>query len=147
MIEVSFKTSDELRNRDWDSLLDSISGSHFEQTSGWGAVKARYGWQVRRILANMDGTPIGGVQVLTRRIGHLGTIGYVPRGPAVLPAHEGLDRQLATQVGQIASKESWLYCVFDYPYESHALAADMTALGYSRHLPGLPPSGLLTATY
>jgi lipid II:glycine glycyltransferase (peptidoglycan interpeptide bridge formation enzyme) len=109
-------------------------------------VKARYGWQVLRILASGDGVPVGGVQALTRRVGRLGTIGYVARGPAVLPGHDDLEERLAAQVTQIARKELWLYCVFDYPYQSHSLAAAMAADGFIPHPAGIPPSGLLSAT-
>ena len=143
---VTYQVSRQLRDPIWDALLASAPGSHFEQTSGWGAVKARYGWQVLRILASADGMLVGGVQALTKPIGRLGTIGYVARGPTVLPGHEGLDRLLAAQVGRIARNERWLYGVFNYPYSAHALAADMIASGYVVHPPGIPPSGLLTAT-
>ena len=146
LARVAFQISHQLRDPIWDALLASIPGSHFEQTSGWGAVKARYGWQVLRILASAGGETVGGVQILTRRIGRLGTIGYVARGPVVLPGHDGLDTLLAAQVSQIARREWWLYCVFDYPYESHALAAEMADSGYFAHPAGIPPSGLLSAT-
>jgi len=102
--KVAFQVSHELRDPSWDALLASIPGSHFEQCSGWGAVKARYGWQVLRILASADGVLVGGVQALTRRIGRWGKIGYVARGPAVLPGHEGVDRLLAAQVSQLARR-------------------------------------------
>ena len=145
-VEVTFRISSQLRDPLWDALLASAPGCHFEQTSGWGAVKARYGWQVLRILASVDGVLVGGVQALTRPVGRLGTIGYVSRGPAVLPGHEGLDRLLAAQVGRIARSERWLYGVFDYPYEGHALAKEMATTGYLAHPSYLPPSGLMTAT-
>ena len=65
---VSFQRTYQLRDPAWDSLLASAPGSHFEQTSGWGAVKAGYGWQVFRILAAVAGRLVGGVQVLVRRL-------------------------------------------------------------------------------
>jgi len=144
--DVSFQVSYQLRDRVWDDLLASIPGSHFEQTSGWGAVKASYGWQVFRILASAGERLVGGVQVLVRRLGRLGRIGYVARGPMVLPGYGGVEKSLAAEISRIAHKESWLYCVFDYPYESYALAADMAADGYFPHPAAIPPSGLLSAT-
>jgi lipid II:glycine glycyltransferase (peptidoglycan interpeptide bridge formation enzyme) len=143
---ASLHVSTELRDRAWDDLLASIPGTHFEQTSGWGAVKASYGWEVLRITATVESTLVGGVQVLVRRLGRFGKIGYVSRGPIAVPGCYGVDRALAEEVCRIASSQSWLYCVFEYPYQSHALAAEMAAQGFFPHLPGVPPSGLLTAT-
>lgn len=143
---VKFNLSHQVRDPVWDGLLASIPGSAFEQTSGWGAVRASYGWQVFRILAIADTKLVGGVQVLVRRLGRFGRVGYVARGPMVLPGYHAIEKCLAAEVSRIAHRESWLYCVFDYPYESHALAAEMAADGYFPHPPGIPPSGLLTAT-
>lgn len=143
---VNFQISRHVRDPKWDALLNSIPGTHYEQISGWGAVKARYGWQVLRIGAEVNGRTVGGVQVLTRRIGRMGRIGYVSRGPAVVSTLGDIERALAERVSQLARQEKWLYCVFDYPYESHALAADMASQGYFQHPAGIPPSGLLSAT-
>jgi lipid II:glycine glycyltransferase (peptidoglycan interpeptide bridge formation enzyme) len=143
---IAFQVSSQVHDPVWDELLQSTPGTHFEQTSGWGAVKARYGWKVLRILADVGGSTVGGVQVLTRRIGRMGKIGYVSRGPAVVSTHKDIEGALAERVSQLARQEKWLYCVFDYPYESHALAANMAAQGYFPHPAGIPPSGLLSAT-
>jgi lipid II:glycine glycyltransferase (peptidoglycan interpeptide bridge formation enzyme) len=143
---ISLHLTHQLRDPIWDALLASTPGSHFEQTSSWGAVKASYGWQMFRILATEGERLVGGVQVLVHHIGPLGRIGYVARGPMVLPGYDGIEKLLAAEVSRIAQKESWLYCVFDYPYESHALATEMAADGYLPHPPGIPPSGLLSAT-
>lgn len=140
------RVSDLHRDPEWDDLLAVIPEVHIEQTSGWGVVKAHYGWQVVRILAEEGGRLVGGVQVLTRRIPRLGTIAYVSRGPVTLPGNMGVDELLVEQVNQAARSERWLYVVFDYPYRSHALAASMAASGYIAHPAGIPPSGLLAAT-
>lgn len=143
--ELTFELSASTSDPPWDNLLDSFPGSHFEQTSGWGAVRARYGWEVVRILAKQGSGPVGGIQALTRRIGRLGTIGYVSRGP-VSPADVEVQKRLVEAMERIAKKERWLYCVFDYPYNAHELAQWMAGRGYIAHPAGIPPSGLLAAT-
>lgn len=143
---VIYEISAARRDETWDALLGAIPESHYEQLSGWGTVKAQYGWDVFRIFARVDGQLVGGIQVLTRRLGGWGKIGYVARGPAVLPGWEVLEIGLAEQVSQIAKRERWLYGVFDYPYGSHRLAREMAGAGYLPHPSGLPPSGLLSAT-
>jgi lipid II:glycine glycyltransferase (peptidoglycan interpeptide bridge formation enzyme) len=143
---VALVMSEELKDERWDAFLDSVPGAHFEQLSGWGAVKARYGWHVFRIIAMQAGQPVGGVQVLTRRLGKIGVIGYVARGPAVGPGQAGLDELLVEEVNRIARRESWIYCVHDYPYQGQALASFMAGKGYGPHPDGIPPSGLMQAT-
>jgi lipid II:glycine glycyltransferase (peptidoglycan interpeptide bridge formation enzyme) len=142
----TFQTSDQLRDPDWDSFVASTPGAHFEQTSGWGSVRARYGWEVFRILAFADGKIVGGVQVLSRRFGRWGRVGFVNRGPVAAQGREELAEQLAQRVSNRARSESWLYCVVDYPDYAHALAARMAATGYFPHPSAIPPAGLLTAT-
>jgi lipid II:glycine glycyltransferase (peptidoglycan interpeptide bridge formation enzyme) len=142
---LTFEFSTSTSDLSWDTLLDSCSGSHFEQTSGWGAVRAHYGWKVARIVAKRGNLAVSGIQALTRRISRLGTIGYVSRGPT---SREGVEVQklLVQEIDRIAKKERWLYCVFDYPYYAHELAQWMAGRGYIAHPTGIPPSGLLTAT-
>jgi lipid II:glycine glycyltransferase (peptidoglycan interpeptide bridge formation enzyme) len=113
---ISFQITYEIHDQAWDKLLGAIPESHFEQTSLWGAVKASYGWQVLRILAILNTKLIGGVQVLVRRFGPLAKIGYIARGPMVLPGYNEVERMLVAEVDRIAKRDFWLYCVFDYPY-------------------------------
>lgn len=143
---ATFEISRQLRDADWDDYLGSIPGVHFEQTSGWAAVKSRYGWKVFRILVKSHGAIVGGVQVLTRRFGVLGAIGYVARGPVAGPGFMELPVDLAEQVNRLARRERWLYCVFNYPYQAYSLAHAMAADDYGPHPAGIPPSGLLSAT-
>jgi lipid II:glycine glycyltransferase (peptidoglycan interpeptide bridge formation enzyme) len=143
---LRLETSGDSRDEDWDAMLGRVPEAHFEQSSGWAVVKQRYGWKVRRLRACAGGEVVGGMQVLTRAIGRLGTLAYVSRGPVVLPGHEGLDRVLIQRLDEEATRERWLYVVFDYPYRAAALAEQMRQNGYRAHPPGIPPSGLMTAT-
>lgn len=131
---------------EWDAFLDALPGAHFEQLSGWAAVKARYGWETLRLVARRDGKIAGGAQVLTRRIGRLGRIGYLARGPAVPAGEIELALALVRAVDAEARRERWLYGVCDHAYDGQALAAAMTRAGYGPHPPGIPPSGLMGAT-
>ncbi len=131
---------------EWDAFLDELPGAHFEQLSGWAAVKARYGWETLRLVARRDGRIVGGAQVLTRRIGRFGRIGYLARGPAVPAGETALALALVRRIDTEARRERWLYGVCDHAYDGQALAAAMSDAGYRPHLPGIPPSGLMGAT-
>jgi lipid II:glycine glycyltransferase (peptidoglycan interpeptide bridge formation enzyme) len=64
----------------WDAWTQRHPQGHLLQSARWGALKARFGWEPRRLaIAGAEGL-IAGAQVLFRR--RLGLSGeYVPRGP------------------------------------------------------------------
>ncbi len=67
----------------WDRFVAAHPAAHFLQTSGWGALKARFGWQPARVaLSGRPGAPAAGAQVLYRSVAGL-RLAYVPRGPLV----------------------------------------------------------------
>ncbi len=69
---------------EWDDFVLEHDG-HPLQLWGWGEVKAAHGWRVERVLAyDLDKQPIGGAQLLIRRLPWpLKALVYVPRGPVV----------------------------------------------------------------
>jgi serine/alanine adding enzyme len=65
---------------EWDAFTVSHPRGHLLQSSGWGALKQRVGWQARRVLVVGPAGPQAGAQLLLRR--QLGlSAAYVPRGP------------------------------------------------------------------
>ena len=83
----------------WDARVLSVDG-HILQSWAWGELKAQFGWSVERIA-------VGAVcaQVLFRALpGGLGSLAYVPRGPAAdLGAAAGM-RALLEAIGLAARK-------------------------------------------
>jgi serine/alanine adding enzyme len=64
----------------WDSFTEQHPQGHLLQSSGWGRLKAGFGWQPRRIAVAAPEGVLAGAQVLFRR--RLGvSVAYVPRGP------------------------------------------------------------------
>ena len=66
----------------WDSFVAAHPQAHVLQLSGWGALKARFGWQAETVaLASPGSTDLaaGALLLFQRRFGL--TLGYVPRGP------------------------------------------------------------------
>jgi lipid II:glycine glycyltransferase (peptidoglycan interpeptide bridge formation enzyme) len=60
----------------WDSFLLSRPQAHVLQTSAWGELKARHGWQPLRLIQGE-----AGAQILVRQILPGIRVAYVPRGP------------------------------------------------------------------
>jgi serine/alanine adding enzyme len=110
-------TDDEQRTRDngprlaivepdpaeWDAFAQRHPQGHLLQSSKWGALKQRFGWQARRVaLAGPDG-PRAGAQVLLRRRFGL-SAAYVPRGP-LLADDEPANRLLLAALDRLARRE------------------------------------------
>lgn len=65
----------------WDAFVAAHPQGNLLQASPWGALKARFGWQYRRlVVADRAGAMVAGAQILFRRYYGL-AFGYVPRGP------------------------------------------------------------------
>jgi lipid II:glycine glycyltransferase (peptidoglycan interpeptide bridge formation enzyme) len=73
----------------WDHFLQSTSLGHYEQSTLWARAKRCEGWWPIRIVLSLDGHVAGGVQILARRT-RLGDVGYINRGPVVLPEDPAL---------------------------------------------------------
>lgn len=68
----------------WDAFVAASPDGHLMQSSSWGILKARFGWDVERLIL-MDGDAIvAGAQVLYRHLPlNLSRLAYVPMGPVV----------------------------------------------------------------
>ncbi len=67
----------------WDSFLESKRDGQHEQTSRWALIKRRDGWKCLRIIFTLKNQIWGGYQILYKRKGILGNIGYISKGPIV----------------------------------------------------------------
>lgn len=63
----------------WNGIVND-AGGHPLQLWGWGALKARYEWDVTRLLVHDDVKVIGSAQVLFRKL-PVSCLAYIPRGP------------------------------------------------------------------
>jgi len=64
----------------WDAFTQEHPRGHLLQSSRWGALKARYGWERRCVaVAGAEGLHAGAQMLLRRRLGV--SVAYVPRGP------------------------------------------------------------------
>lgn len=81
----------------WDAFACSQPGDTVLQTTAWSAAKCRLGYAVAAASIHDGERLCGGAQIVVRRFGPLGAVGYVARGPLLAgrdePAIErGLER-------------------------------------------------------
>src|SRR5262245_35477595 len=64
----------------WDAFTQRHPSGHLLQSAKWGTLKARFGWERRRLAVASPAGLLAGTQVLFRyRLG--ASVAYVPRGP------------------------------------------------------------------
>src|SRR5262245_37053727 len=64
----------------WDDFTQRHPQGHLLQSAGWGTLKARFGWEHRRLaLADASGLRAGAQMLFRHRLGV--SVAYVPRGP------------------------------------------------------------------
>jgi lipid II:glycine glycyltransferase (peptidoglycan interpeptide bridge formation enzyme) len=86
----------------WDAFTQSHPGGHLLQSSGWGALKARFGWDHRRLIVADRAGPRAGAQLLFRR--RLGfSVAYVPRGP-LFAGDSAIDSLLLAALERLARR-------------------------------------------
>jgi len=75
-------STDDISEKDWDSFVGASPVGHVLQSSQWGQLKDRFGWQVARVAIEDGGQWRAGAQVLFRPLPPgLKSIAYVPKGP------------------------------------------------------------------
>ena len=74
----------------WDAFVQSHAQAHLLQTSGWAALKSRFGWQAARVaLFDEAGRAVAGASILLRSVAGI-RIAYAPKGPLTGWADEAL---------------------------------------------------------
>jgi lipid II:glycine glycyltransferase (peptidoglycan interpeptide bridge formation enzyme) len=72
------------RPDEWDTFVAAQRDGNILQTSAWGELKARFGWQAARVGISDSARLAAGAQVLFRQLPlRVGTLAYIPRGPLV----------------------------------------------------------------
>lgn len=80
---------------EWDRMLARHGGSLLQSWT-WGDLQARFGWRVERLWFDDGSTGLCSLQ-LTPALVPAGTIAYVPRGPAIIPAGRHAALEMLTQ--------------------------------------------------
>lgn len=121
--------------RSWNEHISPLPGAHVLQSSQWGEVKNRFGWQAAHYLwirAGGQTTPLmtalddlattpadqvaAAAMILTRAIHFWGLsikVMYVPKGPLLDWQHTGLRRQVLSDLASLARQQRALFIKID----------------------------------
>jgi peptidoglycan pentaglycine glycine transferase (the first glycine) len=108
----------------WDRFLETHPEAHLLQTSQWGALKEKFGWQAETVQ-----TEHAGALVLFRRLPLGRTLAYVPMGP--YPAHPESLRELLPALDSLCrQKKSILLKIEPDCPDSVDIRSELTQLGF-----------------
>ncbi len=75
-------------DRRWDGFVAQLPQGEYEQTSMWARAKALNGWRPIRIVFTIDDRIVGGFQILFKQKLSVFKLGYLSKGPLLLPGFE-----------------------------------------------------------
>lgn len=122
--------TDDISEGDWNSFVVTSPRGHILQSSQWGQLKERFGWQVARVAVEDQGQWLAGAQVLFRPLPFgLKTIAYVPKGP--IWANEEVVETLLEALHQLCRQRRAIFLKIEPDLaEDHTLAQRFTELGF-----------------
>lgn len=101
----------------WDDFLIGQPDGHHVQSSLWGELKAKFGWQVIRIVAYEDEEIVGGAQILARPLPVWGKIAYISKGPVAASDRLDIMESLFDHIEQLAQARRFLVLSIQLPEE------------------------------
>ena len=126
----------------WDEFVESLPAGHHEQTSRWGQVRAKHGWEVCRILVRENGRIVAGTQMQTRTLRRLGKMAYITYGPCLRGHDPILENAMIEGLKQRARHLGVRFMVVGLPYDGHYLVPAFVAAGFQRKPMRFPPQFL-----
>jgi peptidoglycan pentaglycine glycine transferase (the first glycine) len=128
---ISSLDSASLDDASWDTFVTSSPDGHLLQTSTWGALKMRFGWEMDRLAVLNNDEIVAGAQVLYRSLpSRLVTLAYVPMGPLVDWQNRPVVQALLDGLLRLASSRR-AFCLRMEPslLENPELGASLAAYG------------------
>ena len=99
------ETTEQTDPPEWDRFVEAHPNGHILQTSGWGLLKAAFGWEPRRVAVREDERIVSGAQILFRRMPGGWRLAYVPKGPVVDLARPDLFQPLLDVLHDVCRSE------------------------------------------
>ncbi len=112
----------------WDDFVVRHPDGHHVQSTAWAQFQSGRGWFPERIVASLDGMPVGVAQIITRKATPFGHIAYLDRGPLVDPAHRDLLPVMLATIESVVRANRVRMLVTQPPSET--VAGAMRAAGF-----------------
>ena len=140
--------SSEIVDHAWDQFVCGLKDYHLEQTSAWGSLKNRQGWQTLKVKVFNNGSNeiIAGAQILEKKIaGHL-NVGYLCRGPLYKDESDPIQEMLVRKIREIGKTRKYGVLIAALPCSKAHFAEVFEKNGFATHPSSLPPRSTMFST-
>ena len=128
----------------WDSFVVNARGGDLVQSTLWAAAKRPLGFEAHQLVARDDaGQILGCAQLLLRRMGVLGAVGYIARGPLLASGAEDRSAEVLVEIERAARRLAVRHLIIQPPAGGEVMADALAAHGYSADAPEVGPSATL----
>jgi peptidoglycan pentaglycine glycine transferase (the first glycine) len=115
----------------WDRFLEHTPLGQFQQSTLWAKAKAPEGWQPLRVVILAEDAIVAGFQIMARPAWRgRGRIGYISKGPVVLPGRPWAVPYTASLLQQVVRQERLSALVVQPPDLCHQMPAALEACGF-----------------
>ena len=118
-----------LEDTHWDKFLQESPLGQFQQSAIWAQAKDAEGWRSVRVVLTVDQELVGGFQMLWRSSWR-GRMGYVSKGPVVLPGYPGLAEFATDLLQQLTHSEKLRGLMVQPPDLCRQMAASLAMRGF-----------------
>ena len=113
----------------WDTFLRATKCGQFQQSTMWARAKITEGWAPLRVVISLHDEIIGGFQIL-RRSSWWGGIGYVSKGPVVIPGRIGLAEYAIDLLLKVSRKARLRAVIVQPPDLCREMTSSLMAQGF-----------------
>ena len=110
----------------WDKFLQETPLGQFQQSTMWARVKAIEGWRTLRLVLTVGDEIVGGFQILWRSSWR-GRMGYVSKGPVVLPDYPGLAEYATQLLRKLTRKQKFRALIVQPPDLCKQISRELAA--------------------
>jgi lipid II:glycine glycyltransferase (peptidoglycan interpeptide bridge formation enzyme) len=127
----------------WDQFVEATPGGDLVQTTAWAQTKRALGFEVCRVTLRRGDEISGGAQIVVKRFGPLGGVGYIARGPLAgnrTPEQVG---QVLAEIERSARSKKIRHLIIQPPADGADIAAALAARGYTGNAPAVAPTATI----
>ncbi len=127
----------------WDQFVGQLRGGDILQTTAWAETKRALGFDVGRVILRRENAIVGGSQIIVKRMGPLGGIGYIARGPLLSRAQADLTEALLDDTHAWCRAARVRHLIVQPGEHSPGLDDMLTSRGYIGNAPAVAPTATL----
>jgi lipid II:glycine glycyltransferase (peptidoglycan interpeptide bridge formation enzyme) len=124
----------------WDQFVKATPGGDLIQTTAWAQAKRELGFEVCQVISRRGDEIIGGGQIVIKRFGPLGGVGYIARGPLVGSACSDQAARILDEVERSARAKRVRHLIVQPPEGGSEIAAALAARDYAENAPAVAPT-------